>query len=1189
VFITGDVDLPTEVLQGHADGNLVLFVGAGVSLDPPSNLMSFRSLARQVAESRHVSEVDAERFSARPDQLFGFLEDGDGSRVIHQLVAGLLTPAGSEPNSNHLALIRIASSSPKFRIVTTNFDCHLSTAADAVGVRFPQEYVGPALPLGRSFDGLVHLHGSVLNQDGMVLTDKDVGNAYLTDAWAARFLYSMFSEFVVVFVGYSHADIDMWYLARGLPRSGRRYIFTDDAMNPEWLRLGISAIAYPSIGPDHSALTGALEAWAKLAEEGGLRRRERVRDIVSTPPSAEQHLLDYLSWALQREDGANAFCDFADSSDWLDWLVDDASFAPNWSQGEHGSVAERLGTWFATAATSSVSAAAALRAIQRHPRTSGQLWVCIARALNREVARDDPELFAQWVTVLLSQKTDLELVNRYLTMVTTSATWKGNRQALLLLWEAALQPRLILEPSFSIFSDDDTNPCKPSARISWIIDDYWSDDVWSTEFRPNFEDCIDELTMISERALRTAVALSRSYSGSRFDALTFRRSAIEKHDQDSHRQTPDVLIDILRDGLHVLASRSPEEALLLIHRWLGDDHPLFQRLGIYGLGAVVAAPDITLDGILSHELLFALEVRHETWMQLRRISADLSPEGRARLIGAALAAGLDDKYADRSRYDLFNWLVDSVEDWLEVRVERDAIHKRNPEWVPRADEGMSMVSHFGLHQSQPPLEEGEFRRVLSEDPNQAIDQLLGFEYGDAWDGRSRWSDGLGQLSSAVTCSPTAGVSAWNAVAQTADKSFVADLQGAILRGWSTASEARPWTDILSKLNALESTAQLEHEIARLLESGMSGPDRIAEDDFALALSVSIRVWDEQIKDFESVANSKDWFARAVNEWPGILTGFWIYLSSAALNGSSDHSALEPDFKKYITQLTDANRNSIGGARAMLGRDLAFLDVAFEDLVTSRIFPAMSGCGVDARQYWDGFLYNPRIDLRMIRNEFDKVIVAFASQIGGLSPGLQRQFLSVVVITASASDVDGFKFMGQVMASIPRKYRGELLAAVWRRSKDEPEDSTVADDLWESWMSRLGEELLTGAPVTVSSRDWSEFATIVVGLRKHFVGALPTVLKHTTAIGRDSSVLRNLKESGKIEEYPNESFVLLKHLLAGEVDQNWIDYKVKPLVFQIGRHLGRDAVLSLVEHAIEARISGAGGWIDEFDAKPTLDD
>jgi hypothetical protein len=241
----------------------------------------------------------------------------------------------------------------------------------------------------------------VLNQDGMVLTDKDVGNAYLTDAWAARFLYSMFSEFVVVFVGYSHADIDMWYLARGLPRSGRRYIFTDDAMNPEWLRLGISAIAYPSIGPDHSALTGALEAWAKLAEEGGLRRRERVRDIVSTPPSAEQHLLDYLSWALQREDGANAFCDFADSSDWLDWLVDDASFAPNWSQGEHGSVAERLGTWFATAATSSVSAAAALRAIQRHPRTSGQLWVCIARALNSEVARDDPELFAQWVTVLL--------------------------------------------------------------------------------------------------------------------------------------------------------------------------------------------------------------------------------------------------------------------------------------------------------------------------------------------------------------------------------------------------------------------------------------------------------------------------------------------------------------------------------------------------------------------------------------------------------------------------------------------------------------------------------------------------------------------------------------------------------------------------------------------------------------------
>ncbi len=1189
MFITGEIDLPTEVLQGHADGKLVLFVGAGVSLDPPSNLMLFRDLARQVAELRHVSEVVKERFADRPDQLLGFLEDADGSRVIHQLVAGLLTPAESEPNTNHLALIRIAASSPKFRIVTTNFDRHLSTAADAVGVRFPQEYVGPALPLGRSFDGFVHLHGSVLSHDGMVLTDRDFGNTYLTDAWAAKFLYPMFSEFVVVFVGYSHDDIDMQYLARGLPRSGRRYIFTDDAMNPEWLRLGIAAIAYPSIGPDHSALTGALEAWAKLAAEGGLERRERVRDIVSTPPSAEQHLLDYLSWALQREDGAKAFCDFADSSDWLDWLVDDASFTPNWSQGEYGPVADRLGKWFATAATSSVSAPAALQAIQRHPCLSWQLWICLARVLTGEAVRNDPELFAQWVAVLLSQQVDLELVADYLTMLTVSAEWDGNRAELLLLWAAGLQPRLTLEPSFPILPDDDANPRKPSARISWLIDDYWSDKVWCTKFSPNFKDCIDDLMMISERALRTAVALSRSYSGSRFDALTFQRSAIEKHEQDHRRQTPDVLIDILRDGLHVLANRSPDGALLLIDRWLGDDHPLFQRLGIYGLGAVVAAPDITLDGILSHGLLFALEVRHETWMQLRRISADLSPEGRARLIGAALAAGLDAEYADRIRYDLFNWLVDSVEDWLEVRAERDAIHKRNPEWVPRADEGMSMVSHFGLHQSQSPLEEGEFRRVLSESPVDALDQLVGFEYGDNWDRRSRWSDGLGQLSSAVTYSPTDGVGAWVVSTQLTDKVLAVDLQGAILRGWSTASEARPWTVILAALEALESTAQLEHEIARLLESGMSGPDRIAEDDFALALSVSIRVWDEQIEDFESVANSKDWFSRAVNEWPGILTGFWIYLSSAALNGSSDHSALEPDFKKYLTQLTDANRTSIGGARAMLGRDLAFLDVAFEDLVMSRIFPAMSGGGEDARQYWDGFLYNPRIDLRMIRNGFAKVVLAFAPQIGGLSSGLRRQFLSVVVITASASDVDGFEFIDQVIADIHREFRGELLAAIWRHSKDESKDSTVADDLWESWMRRLGEGLLTGAPVTLSSRDWSEFASIVIGLRKHFVDAIPTVLKHATAIGRDSSVLRNLKDSGKIEEHANECFVLLKHLLAGEVDSNWFDYEVKPLVFQIGRQLGRSAVLSLVDHAFAAGISGAGGWIDEFDAGPTFDD
>ena len=44
-----NVDFPTPLLEAQQDGSLVLFVGAGVSMPPPSNFPNFDSLAEQVA------------------------------------------------------------------------------------------------------------------------------------------------------------------------------------------------------------------------------------------------------------------------------------------------------------------------------------------------------------------------------------------------------------------------------------------------------------------------------------------------------------------------------------------------------------------------------------------------------------------------------------------------------------------------------------------------------------------------------------------------------------------------------------------------------------------------------------------------------------------------------------------------------------------------------------------------------------------------------------------------------------------------------------------------------------------------------------------------------------------------------------------------------------------------------------
>ncbi len=80
--------------------------------------------------------------------------------------------------------------------------------------------------LGELFKGLAYIHGNVEQEkEALILTDGDFGRAYLTEGWARRFLVDLFSNYTVLFVGYSHNDPVMKYLATGLPPSTRRFAF----------------------------------------------------------------------------------------------------------------------------------------------------------------------------------------------------------------------------------------------------------------------------------------------------------------------------------------------------------------------------------------------------------------------------------------------------------------------------------------------------------------------------------------------------------------------------------------------------------------------------------------------------------------------------------------------------------------------------------------------------------------------------------------------------------------------------------------------------------------------------------------------------------------------------------------------------------------------------------------------------
>ncbi len=226
---------PCELVELIDKGELVVFVGSGVSMDEPTNLPNFDGLIEKIENCYHKEKSKYEA----PEVFFGSLKS-EGYK-INEKVAEIISGA-TKPNKCHKSIINLFKKANDIRIVTTNYDKMLEVAAKEFNIE-TTVYSAPTLPLGNDFRGIVHLHGSIDEPKYMVVTDDDFGRAYLSDAYSARFLVSLFNSFDVLFIGYSCKDVTFNYLAKAMSRDNKhkKYALTSDDNN--WKSLGIETIS----------------------------------------------------------------------------------------------------------------------------------------------------------------------------------------------------------------------------------------------------------------------------------------------------------------------------------------------------------------------------------------------------------------------------------------------------------------------------------------------------------------------------------------------------------------------------------------------------------------------------------------------------------------------------------------------------------------------------------------------------------------------------------------------------------------------------------------------------------------------------------------------------------------------------------------------------------------------------------
>lgn len=217
----------TRLLTAAQEKRLVIFAGAGISMDPPTALPSWwdlsasvvRSIAERAAKIISNSDSLAEIVVTR-QKSDRFPPDYVAEKIVHSIGAKyfevLRCIDSDRPNANHLVLAELAAAGKLHAIITTNFDRTIEAAFAAravpLDVRADPQAAGELLVRWDEFERgalpcqLIKIHGTADRPDTIIdtLAQRALGTpaAYL-DCVERLFAFGTWG-----FIGFSGADLE---------------------------------------------------------------------------------------------------------------------------------------------------------------------------------------------------------------------------------------------------------------------------------------------------------------------------------------------------------------------------------------------------------------------------------------------------------------------------------------------------------------------------------------------------------------------------------------------------------------------------------------------------------------------------------------------------------------------------------------------------------------------------------------------------------------------------------------------------------------------------------------------------------------------------------------------------------------------------------------------------------------------
>ncbi|KQX06649.1 MULTISPECIES: SIR2 family protein [unclassified Leifsonia] len=1161
MFITEGVDLPEQIIDAHAKGRLVFFVGAGASMDDPSNLPSFTKLARNLADEAKVpfdEDIAIDLFLGSMPSNFD----------VHAHAHRLTSPNDSAPNPTHRAIVRVASSTGSPRVVTTNFDDHLASAAAFESVSIDDKWIGPALPMGDEFTGVVHLHGSVLRKPSeLVLTDHDFGRAYLTDAWATRFLQRMFEKFTVLFVGYSLDDPIMRYLSLGLPSKTRRYVLTHKPADDKWNHLGILPISYPGTDDDHSALLAALQAWDSRARMGQLDHRARMREIVEGGPSLTPVDHDYVVRRLRTVEGARDFAEYATTVPWLRWAEGRSRFKALFNGRTSKDTTPVLAQWFGRFVSDPDLHGAALQTACRLGQRFAPALVDSASWSAEHLSRADVQAGRRWKTLLASSIHGYSAPPELGFLLPYDSTRRIEHHAVI---RAALQPYLALTSRWYAHDEDGTTP--PDAELTWHTK--------QAPLSAQLERVVQEtdagdqiLGALLEDALNNAYALLSGYHGDRgFDPLGFRRSAIEPHQQDAHRGPQDALIDALRD----FGAKSLSGDGELPERWWRNGSSLFRRLALHLIALDQSrTPNQKLQWLLERNVLYSADEKHETFRVLAGSLQGSSAAVRAELLAASLVGPTyaedvpdRDRHRAYSTYNLMAWISRSAPDWVEAAAAFASIQAANPTFLVRDHPDFDHWSSSGTWGGRLPKDPDDFAREAQTDLAATFDDLINRDYSERSIDEPTWDEALSVIGRVAETHPSLGDQIWRLIDGRNDLGDRAGtLKRSIIGGWERADLGNDALKITTLVQAEVQATESAFSISGFL---LAQIQKLVESDETQVVSalreLARALWITQNSHFEHGPDSPP-SSLALNSWPGNVASYWATeIDRRWRHNRDDWDGLNEGESSALLDLLGGPPSTQHATRPALARNVFFLFAADPAFVEAHILPLFSDAA-SAYEMWESFLYHPRVNDKMLgAGLLDAMVLEWGRLDSIAEHGLPNQFFDLVasVVTfAGLTSTDRQRLLDESVLAADGDHAANFASAVVNLL-DTPDVNGA--EVWNLWVRDHLSARLTGLPRTARTEELARWADTIPFLGEQIPDA--TDLLHGSGIGLGKAYHAPEFPDGTLEQFGTEIVAHLTERVRNTPSSGGhLSYEVAELISAVRATLD-DAVQPLVEAARE---------------------